>query len=269
MFFMRTAYILLKKLRCMYLCLYYYNQFKVKVVTWMVSLIGQHLSMMKPWTNYHTWNVIRSLMSSQPSLSETNKTCHLDPGSDAIPAEIYKAEGPPVAEKLSYFTLCGEKKPSLKIQGCNNHPLIQRERESSSLRHSSGHLFTVKCWEDHCKSPTELIERTPWTVRASTRKQMWIQERQRNDWYVLPGKTASREMLGTECGPLHDLCRPYQIILHQSWGTFENYGSLAALPKSWQRCGSFTIVIYLQGSKMMVSFLIHSLLQMELSKAVY
>ena len=37
------------------------------------------------------------------------------PGSDAISAEIYKAGGLPVAEKLTeYFTLCGEKKPSLK-----------------------------------------------------------------------------------------------------------------------------------------------------------
>ena len=40
------------------------------------------------------------------------------PGSDAIPAEIYKAGGPVVAEKLSYarsyFTLCREKKPPLK-----------------------------------------------------------------------------------------------------------------------------------------------------------
>ena len=29
-------------------------------------------------------------------------------------------------------------------------------------------------------------------------------------------------MPGTECGPLHDLCRPYQSIWHsQSWGTLE------------------------------------------------
>ena len=28
----------------------------------------------------------------------------------------------------------------------------------------------------------------------------------------LHSKTASREMPGTECGPLHDLCRPYQSI---------------------------------------------------------
>ena len=37
------------------------------------------------------------------------------PGSDAIPAEIYKAGGPQIAEKTDrYFTLCGEKKPSVK-----------------------------------------------------------------------------------------------------------------------------------------------------------
>ena len=37
------------------------------------------------------------------------------PGSDAIPAEIFKAGGPPVERNgESYFTLCGEKKPSLK-----------------------------------------------------------------------------------------------------------------------------------------------------------
>ena len=36
------------------------------------------------------------------------------PGSGAIPAEIYKAGGTPVAKKMIYFTLCGEKKPSLK-----------------------------------------------------------------------------------------------------------------------------------------------------------
>ena len=39
---------------------------------------------------------------------------------------------------------------------------------------------------------------------------MWIQERQRNNRHDLYSTTASRKMPGTECGPLHDLCRPYQ-----------------------------------------------------------
>ena len=59
------------------------------------------------------------LLDELPTVSETMKAIELlssgkAPGSDAILAEIYKAGGPPVAEKLSYFTLCGEKKPFLK-----------------------------------------------------------------------------------------------------------------------------------------------------------
>ena len=59
------------------------------------------------------------LLDELPTISETVKAIKLlssgkVPGSDAIPAEIYKAGGPPIAEKLTYFTLCGEKKPSLK-----------------------------------------------------------------------------------------------------------------------------------------------------------
>ena len=54
------------------------------------------------------------------------------PGSDAIPAEIYKAGGPPVAEKLTVISHYVEKRshPS-RIQGCNNYPPIQKERKSS------------------------------------------------------------------------------------------------------------------------------------------
>ena len=49
------------------------------------------------------------LLDELPTVSETVKALKLlssgkAPGSDAIPAEIYKAGGPPVAEKLSYFT---------------------------------------------------------------------------------------------------------------------------------------------------------------------
>ena len=59
------------------------------------------------------------LLDELPAVSETVKAIKLlssgkAPGSDAIPVEIYKAGGPPVAEKLSYFTSCGEKKPSIK-----------------------------------------------------------------------------------------------------------------------------------------------------------
>ena len=57
------------------------------------------------------------LLDELPTVSETVKAIKVlssgkAPGSDAIPAEIYKAGGPPVAEKLT--ELFGEKKPSLK-----------------------------------------------------------------------------------------------------------------------------------------------------------
>ena len=42
----------------------------VGLSTLMVSLIGHHLSMMKLSTDYHRWNVIRCLMSSQLSLKQ-------------------------------------------------------------------------------------------------------------------------------------------------------------------------------------------------------
>ena len=90
------------------------------------------------------------LLDELPTVSETVKAIKLlssgkAPGSGAIPAEIYKAGGPPVfshyVEKRSH--------PS-RIQGCNSYPQIQKERESSSLWQSSRHLFIVNCWEDSC-----------------------------------------------------------------------------------------------------------------------
>ena len=98
----------------------------------MVSLIGHRLSILKLCTDYHRWNVNGCLTSSQPSLKQRKqkkkkkkkkkkKTKELlssggkASGSDAIPAEIYKAGGPPVTEKLTeLFHICEEKKPSLK-----------------------------------------------------------------------------------------------------------------------------------------------------------
>ena len=59
------------------------------------------------------------LLDELPTVSETVKAIKLlssgmAPGSEAIPAEIYKAGGPPLQRNWqSYFTLCGEKKPSL------------------------------------------------------------------------------------------------------------------------------------------------------------
>ena len=116
--------------------------------TLIMSLIGHQLSMVKLSTDYHMGNVIRCLMSSQPFLKQWKQE-----------NSCQQAGGPPVAEKLtSYFTLCEEKKAISqefknatiihlfrnwrvishyvkkkshlsRIQGCNNYPLIQKERD--------------------------------------------------------------------------------------------------------------------------------------------
>ena len=79
------------------------------------------------------------LLDGLPTVSETVNAIKLlssgkAPGSDAIPAEIYKAGGPPVAEKLTVISHYVAKRshPS-RIKGCNNYPPIQKKRESSSL----------------------------------------------------------------------------------------------------------------------------------------
>ena len=108
---------------------------------------------------------------------------------------------------------------------------ISREFMNATVIHLFKRKGNPQVCDNPCKNPTELTEWTPWTVRASTRKSMWIKKGQRNNWHDFRSKTASKEMPGIECGPQHDLCRPYQSIWHsQSCGTLENYG------KVWLSC---------------------------------
>ena len=77
------------------------------------------------------------LLDEFPTVSKTVKAIKLlssgkAPGSDTIPAEIYKAGGTPVAKKTTVISYNVEKRshPS-RIQGYVNFPPIQTERESS------------------------------------------------------------------------------------------------------------------------------------------
>ena len=80
------------------------------------------------------------LLDGFPTVSETVKAIKLlssgkAPGLDAIPAEIYKAGRIPVAKKMiEFFTLYGEKKPSLKNS---------RMRELSNYSNGKGILRCV------------------------------------------------------------------------------------------------------------------------------
>ena len=75
------------------------------------SSIVLQLSMTIPSTNCHRWSAIYCLMNSQLSLKQNNnqhRSSDKAPGSDAIPAEIYKAEGLPVTETLTKWAASSE-----------------------------------------------------------------------------------------------------------------------------------------------------------------
>ena len=78
------------------------------------------------------------LLDEFPTVAETVKAIKRlssgkAPGSDAIPAEIYKAGGTPVAKKMTelFHIMWRKKRHPSRIQGCVNYPPIQKERESS------------------------------------------------------------------------------------------------------------------------------------------
>ena len=59
------------------------------------------------------------LLDDFPAVMETRKAVHQlssgkAPCADAIPAEVYKARGLPMAEKLTEFTVCGGRRLSHK-----------------------------------------------------------------------------------------------------------------------------------------------------------
>ena len=75
------------------------------------------------------------LLDEFPTVSETKKVIqHLSygkaPGTDAIPAEVYKAGGLPMPEKLTELFQCMWRKEAIPQV---HNPPIQTERKSSSL----------------------------------------------------------------------------------------------------------------------------------------
>ena len=159
------------------------------------------------------------LLDELPTVSETVKAINLlssgkAPGSDAILAEIYKAGGPPIAEKLiELFHIIWRKeaipqefkdatiihlfKRKGNPQVCDNHRGI-------SLLSVAGKILArvlLSRLNEHLERSGLLSE-----------SQCGFRKKKRNNRHDLYSTTASRKMPGTECGPLHDLCRPYQSI---------------------------------------------------------
>ena len=94
---------------------------KTKEISWRdglntstVCAIAHPISMRMPSTDCHKWSAIQSLQLDYfPTVKETMKAVEelrsdKTPGSDAIPAEIYKTGGKPMLKNLqSCSTVCG------------------------------------------------------------------------------------------------------------------------------------------------------------------
>ena len=167
---------------------------------------------------------------------------------------------------MSYFTLCGEKKPSLKNS---------RMRQLSTNSNGKGILSCViiivaSLYSQWLGRTLQEFYLTDWMNTLN--RQVFYQkasvdsERQRNNWHDLHSKAASREMPGTEHGPLHDLTKAFDTVSREG---LENYGEVClsdqvhsngeAVPR-WHTC---------TGPKRWWVFLIIYLWQIVLSKAVY
>ena len=84
------------------------------------------------------------LLDEFPTVSETVKAIKLlssgkAPGSDAIPAEIYKAGGPPVAEKLKLFHIMWRKEAiPQELKDATIIHLFKRKRNSQVCDNNQG-----------------------------------------------------------------------------------------------------------------------------------
>ena len=106
------------------------------------------------------------LLDEFPTVTETRKAIqHLssgkEPGTDAIPTEVYKAGGLPMAEKLTELFQCMHVEKGgypTSLQRCFHNPPTQTERKSSSLLQPQRYLSLINCWEDTGKNSIESPE---------------------------------------------------------------------------------------------------------------
>ena len=155
-----------------------------------------------------------TLLDELPTVSETVKAIKLlssgkAPGSDA---EIYKAGGSQVSEKLTelfHTMLRKEAIPQAFKDATIIHLFKRKWNPQVCDNHQGISLFSIA---GKILARVLLNRLNEHLEHASTRKPVWVQERQRNNKHDLYNMTALRKMPGTECGPLHDLCRPYQSI---------------------------------------------------------
>ena len=160
-----------------------------------------------------------SLLDELPTVSETVKAIKLlpsgkAPGTDAIPAEICKAGGPPVAEKLTELFHIMWRKEAIpqefkdatiiylfkrkgNPQVCDNHRGI-------SLLSVAGKIL-AKVLLNRLNEHLEQLGLLPESQCGFRKNRGTID-------MIVTARQLQEKLPETECGPLHDLCRPYQSI---------------------------------------------------------
>ena len=178
------------------------------------------------------------LLDELPTVSETVKAIKLlssgkVPGSDAIPAVSYKAGGPPVAEKLTELCHIMWRKEAIpqefkdatiiNLFKRKGNPQVFDNHRGISLLSIAGKILArvlLNRLNEHLERSGLLPE-----------SQCGFRKNRGTIDMIFTARQLQEKRPGTECGPLHDLCRPYQSIWHsQSWGTLENY------VKVWLSC---------------------------------
>ena len=159
------------------------------------------------------------LLDELPTDSEKVKAIKLlpsgkAPGSDAIPAEIYKAGGPPVAEKLTelfHIMLRKEAIPQefkdatiIHLFKRKGNPQVCDNHRGISLLSIAGKILgrvLLNRLNEHLERPGLLPE-----------SQCGFRKNRGTIDMIFTARQLHEKSPGTECGPLHDLCRPYQSI---------------------------------------------------------
>ena len=122
------------------------------------SIISHHLSIKNDETIKRLPHVeCNPLLDEFQTISETVKAIKLlssgkAPGSDAIPAEIYKAGGPPVTKKLTEIFHIMWRKEAIpqEFKDATITHLFKKKGNPQVCDKSSWHLFIVSGWKDPC-----------------------------------------------------------------------------------------------------------------------
>ena len=104
------------------------------------------------------------LLDEFPTVTETRKAVKQlssgkAPGADAIPAEVYKAGGLPMAEKLTELFHCMWRKEAIP-QEFKDASIIHlyKRKGNPQVCDNQRHLPPINCWEDTCKNSVKSSE---------------------------------------------------------------------------------------------------------------